>query len=533
MTPTGTIRLLSALAFGASAAACAGATPAPHGSGTGPGELRQIRLGETLAGSLAASDPRLEDGSHYDLYAFDGQAGEAINVTLSSDDFDAYLALAQHVGGELKVITSDDDGAGDLDARISTVLPRTGRYIVRANSLGEGEIGDYTIELALRPDPSRTVIRLGESRSGDLAAGDASLPAGSYYDYWIFDGTANDVVRIDLVSGDFDSFLAFGTEEGGELDIIQTDDDGGEGLDSRIYATLPRTGSYLVRASALGDRPAGAYEIRVTSEGPAGPPTREPIGLDRTHGGELARSDGRLANGAFHDLWTYQGTAGERISIDLSSSDFDSYLELGTESGGAFEEIATDDDGGDEFDSRIRVTLPETREYVIRARSLRADRTGAYTLRVATLQPEPPASREPIALDAPRTGSLSGSDARLDNDAHHDLWIYEGRAGETIEIDLGSDDFDAFIGFGYERDGVFQQLEVNDDGGEGTDSRLVVTLAEDRPYVIRATSYSGGETGEYRITVSLAARGGHAHARSAGLGELDALIRRVLAAVRE
>lgn len=504
-------KLLLLLIIGASAAACAGTAPPAYGPTTGLGDLRPIAAGETLAGSLAASDPRLEDGSHYDLYGFHGQEGEEIEVTLTSDEFDAYLALGRGAGGDLKIIASDDDGAGQLNARISTVLPRTGPYVLRANSLGHAEMGDYRIELVshgLMPEPSRTAIRSGETLEGNLSVADARLPDGSYYDIWTLEGTANEVLRIDLVSDDFDSFLAFGTEEDGEFAPLSTDDDGGNELNSRIHAVLPATGRYTVRASSLGSKETGAYHLQLTSQGQARPASRESIRIGEARDGEISATDGLLEDGSFHDVWTFHGTAGETIRLDLSSNEFDSFLQLGTEAGGAFEELASDDDGGAGLDSRLRFILPETREYVVRAQSLRAGRTGTYSIQLRTAEPERPATREPIGLDDPRSGTLAESDSRLDNDAHHDLWIYQGRAGERIRIDLGSDDFDTLVGFGHEEDGRFRQLDTNDDGGDGTDSRLLVTLSEDRPYVIRATSFRAGATGTYRITVSSQDRDG-------------------------
>jgi hypothetical protein len=43
------------------------------------------------------------------------------------------------------------------------------------------------------------------------------------------------------------------------------DDDGGEGLNSLISATLPGTGTYRIIASALSDG-AGAYSLSVSPQ---------------------------------------------------------------------------------------------------------------------------------------------------------------------------------------------------------------------------------------------------------------------------
>lgn len=494
------------LAISVTTAACAGPPPPVHGPTSGIEGVREISAGQTVEGTLASTDPRLEDGSHYHLYAFQGQANEEVEINLRSEEFDAYLAFGPDAGGELKVSDSDDDGAGDLNARITAVLPRSGRYLIRANSLGEGETGAYRLELVSHgeaPEPSRTEIQLGSTRPGELSASDGRTSKGSFFDEWVFEGAQDEVIRIDLTSDDFDSFVTLGTEEDGEFQSISTDDDGGDGLNSRLYTSLPAAGRYVVRATSLGAREEGAYQIGIVSEGQAGPVTREAIALEETREGELSPADARLPDGSYHDVYLYSGTAGESIQIELTSDAFDAYLQLGTEDGGNFEEIASNDDGAGDLNAKIRATLPDTREYVIRAQSLRPNQTGSYVIGVSESQPEPPASREAIGLGEVRDGALTESDPRLpSNGGRHDLWLYQGRAGETIAIDLTSEEFDTLLEFGMEHGGEFHQLDRDDDGGDGTDSRLVVTLAEDASYVIRATSFGAEQTGAYRITLS-------------------------------
>ena len=104
-----------------------------------------IRPGETVRGSLGASDRSLDDGSFYDCFNLQAQAGQSLSITLRSDDFDAYLSL--HQGGSCdSEIQSDDDGLGDgSDSRLEHTFGRGGRYSLRANSLSSGETGRYAL----------------------------------------------------------------------------------------------------------------------------------------------------------------------------------------------------------------------------------------------------------------------------------------------------------------------------------------------------------------------------------------------------
>lgn len=108
----------------------------------------RISVGQTVRGTLTASSPTLDDGSHYATYTLGGRSGQRVTVTLRSSDFDAYLAVGRMSGGEFASIETDDDGAGGTDSRVTLTLPSSGDYVIRANTLSEGETGAFTLEVA-------------------------------------------------------------------------------------------------------------------------------------------------------------------------------------------------------------------------------------------------------------------------------------------------------------------------------------------------------------------------------------------------
>lgn len=505
-SPLYTSAVLSLIAF---SAGCAGSAPA---GATFPGteSPRPVRSGETLAGTLTDADPQLEDGSRFDLYTFEGREGEEVEITLRADSFDAYVSLGRHIGGELRIVQSDDDGGNGTDARLSTVLPGTGQYLIRANSFDEDGRGDYRVSFethGVLPEPSRSLIRVGESASASLSQGDAWMPRGSYFDLWEVEGTPGEVVRVDLQSEDFDSFLSHVEEAGDELREVRNDDDGGEGLDARLYVTVPPSGRYLIRARSLGERRSGDYLISAVSEGVRPEPEAVAVSMGDELEGSLDPLDAVLDNGTYYDEYTFHGEAGETVEVEMTSDDFDSYLLLGTGNGDEFAQLALDDDGGSGRNARIRQRLSRSGEYVIRARSFGANDTGDYTLTLGRPAPQQPPSRHSIVPGSRVYAALEPTDATVDGDRHHDLWVYEGEAGSTIQIEMTSEDFDAYLTIGTEIDGVFQALESNDDGAAGTDSRIVLRLPRTDSYVIRATSFSEGETGDYVLHV-IEAEGG-------------------------
>ncbi|WP_424101985.1 tetratricopeptide repeat protein [Moorena producens] len=79
----------------------------------------------------------------------------------------------------------------------------------------------------------------------------------------------------------------------------------------------------------------------------------------------------------YYNPHTFEGKAGEQITIELTSEEFDPYLILIDPDGNR---IAKDNNSGEGKNARITVTLPTTGTYVIWANSYNQQETGNYTL---------------------------------------------------------------------------------------------------------------------------------------------------------
>lgn len=229
-----------------------------------------IRPGETVRGSLSASDWSLDDGSFYDCFNLQAQAGQRISVTLRSGDFDAYLAVMEGANcASDEAAETDDDGAGGTDSLVRITLGE-GRYSIRANSLSEGETGSYALTVeSLAAARAPETIYLGRASSqwfGELAEGDALAADDSLYDCYAFDVRSGQTAGVTLRSDAFDAYLSL--HEGGNCDSeMQSDDDGlGDGTDSRLEHTFSRGGRYSVRANSLGGGETGRYELTLEIE---------------------------------------------------------------------------------------------------------------------------------------------------------------------------------------------------------------------------------------------------------------------------
>lgn len=104
-----------------------------------------VRVGETTEGSLSDTDGFLDEGDkNYDLYVVRGDPGEDVHVVLASSAFDAFLEVGELVDGRFQSEQSNDDYQG-RDAGLQMRLGRRGEAVVRATSLGGGQVGAYTL----------------------------------------------------------------------------------------------------------------------------------------------------------------------------------------------------------------------------------------------------------------------------------------------------------------------------------------------------------------------------------------------------
>lgn len=453
--------------------------------------------GADVQGAIEEGDPAAGDGYRYDDYAIAARAGQRFEATLRSGEFDAYLEVFRE-GATNEPLAADDDGLGDgTDSRLRFSAGAAGTYILRARTLSEGEAGAYRLTLAERPaaprPPRPSGLRLGQTVQGELSDRDPETDDGLPYDAFAVRARAGDRLALSLDSEDFDPMLRVGRLENGTFAELAENDDGPDaGLNSRLIFTAPESGEYLVQVVALNADDSGAYSLGLR-EGPP-PVAAQAIGVGDTVQGELTAADGKGESGAPADAWRFEGREGQRIRIDMTSDDFDTYLELFDDN---HVSLAQDDDGGPEgTDSRLTFVLPRTGAYVVEARAF-SEATGDYSLSISELEAERAA--EPIVFGTSLEGEIAEADPRDNEDRGFDAFTFTGREGQRVRALMRSGDFDTYLQIG-EADGEFSALASDDDGlMEGTDSRLDFTLPADGDYVLRASPLSSEEKGLYAL----------------------------------
>jgi hypothetical protein len=372
--------------------------PAPSaGQGTSvlvllPTEGRTLSVGGEYTGALSTADYRSPEDYLLEAWEMQGRAGTTVTVDLESDQFDARLYIA---GPGLAETLQDDDGGGGCDARITFTFLENGTFRVVASSYGE--TGTYTVRVSERPEPAPTygcgevnpatllslttedrTLELGSLEAGILGPASPTIADGRVAQAWALTGEAGEQVSVVLESDDFDAYLYV---VGPGLSDVLSDDDGAGSRNSLIQFTLPTAGPFTVVATSFSSGSFGPYTIRVGE--PVDPTTLSLEGvvdLGQSVDGELAFEDRVVVDGRRGRIWGYEATAGQRVSIDLRSEQFDTYLYV---MGPGLQEPRSDDDGGDDTNSSMAITFPETGTYRIVVSSFGSGSSGSYTLTVA------------------------------------------------------------------------------------------------------------------------------------------------------
>ncbi len=187
--------------------------------------------------------------------------------------------------------------------------------------------------------------------------------------------------------------------------------------------------------------------------------------------------------------------------LEMRADDFDTYLVVGDKSGGIFNPIMQDDDGGGDYDARIRFTAPATGTYWVLAQAY-GEGSGNYVLTLDAMPAPRPAQVVRLQPGEAVEGELTDDDAFEEyEEKHYDLYAFEGHEGRRYAITLRSFDFDSYLIVGTGTGEDFEEITRNDDSGGNTDARVVLTPAESGTYAIRVTAFDGTSTGSYTVEV--------------------------------
>lgn len=227
-----------------------------------------LTYGETLQGEIVDEDPRDDENRGFDAYSFTGVAGNRVQLTMRSGDFDTYLQIGSPEG-DFYALSSDDDGLGEgTDSRLNYILPNDGEFIVRASPLYADADGLYSLELTDRgPQPLPGSILVGATARGTLTDEDAIADDGSFYDAYKISVKEGDKLRLTMVSNEFDAFIDIGQEdESGAFTSVVSDDDSLSDTHAKVDWSVEEEGDYIIRARSFASGQEGSYALTVETK---------------------------------------------------------------------------------------------------------------------------------------------------------------------------------------------------------------------------------------------------------------------------
>lgn len=221
------------------------------------------------------------------------------------------------------------------------------------------------------------------------------------------------------------------------------------------------------------------------------------ISIGGSRAGTLAQGDSTLNSGEFVDTYTFEGRAGQQVTVSMTSGAFDSYVMVRGPSG--FSEDNDDRETGD-TNSQLTMRLPATGTYRIQATSFQSGETGAY--RVSLVEGSGDAIQAEGGGDASvgtNSGQLRAGDQQLDAGEYMDRWTLTGTPGQRYVARLNASDFDAYLII--RGDDLSEDNDDDQTGRGSTNSRIEFIMPADGQVTVAATSYQANETGTYQLLI--------------------------------
>jgi hypothetical protein len=315
-------------------------------------------------------------------------AGEGVQIeALPVAGSDPRISVFDAGTGELLAENDDQPGTVAARVRLFTEQRRRLRVEVSASPGGPDPVPRTRFVLLVmpsdyRPSPPRD-IAAGERHVGELMAGEEQL-----FRVAAVQGQAWEFALAAPAGSALDPFLQVLDASG---EPIESDDDGGEGLNALLHFTAPRAATYTVRASGLGSS-AGGYVFTAATVG-----DRPPAGIESLDFGRPAR--GRLGGRGETRLYRLSpaasaaisnGLAAAAIEMTAADSELDPLVEVGFQTPLGFSAVRSDDDGGGGLNARLVLDFAEFAAEAdwldrFRIRASRAMGEGDYEILVRAL----------------------------------------------------------------------------------------------------------------------------------------------------
>jgi S1-C subfamily serine protease len=284
------------------------------------------------------------------------------------------------------------------------------------------------------------------------------------------------------------------------------------GVNTSIYAISRDAGNIGIGFAIAIDRVQPfltAVRDGTARQSPQGNLVAQDLSLNGTPvQGQLDRNSSILEDdNSYYTRYSFEGRAGQRVVLEMSSNELDSYLILISPSG---EDLGQDDNGAGGKNARITATLPEDGTYMVLANTRSARETGRYSLRASASgagsgsqgnnNNRPQTSGQPGILPFQVEGTLGANSRVLQSDRSlYEEHTFQGTEGQRVSISMESQDFDSYL---IVLDPEGRKIGENDDASRSTmNSALTVTLPSTGVYRVIANTYDSTGRGQYTLSI--------------------------------
>ena len=352
----------------------------------GTGTIGTVTVGGSARGEIEAAGDR-------DWFEVTLEADRVYRIDLEGRStragtlFDPYLRGIHDAEGDRLAGTTNNDGGAGRNSRLYFTPDEAGTYYVAAGTWGSWQ-GAYKLSVREIVDD----FAAGTGTTGLVAVGGSvrgRIELRGDRDWFALDLDAGGVYGIDLEgsrtrAGTLSDPYLYGVHDAnGVLIPHTTDDDDGEGHNSRVYFGVDEAGTYYVAAGAWGGG-TGTYKLSVVSGVPddieAGTGTSGTVAV----GGSVT---GEVEFGGDSDWFAVELDAGKVYRIDLEGQDThggtlsDPYLYGVYDANGDLMAGTTNNNGGVLLNSQVYFTPDEAGTYYVAA-GANGTHIGAYTLTV-------------------------------------------------------------------------------------------------------------------------------------------------------
>ena len=211
--------------------------------------------------------------SYCKTFTYKMTEGRSYQIDMQGENnFDTYLRLENKAGEQ---VAEDDDGGGNLQARIVYKAVKTEDYTIVATTFAGGVTGKFTVtikDLSPPVDPKKKAagksIELKNDKGQANFAGNLDANDEKYKNktskIFLFKMEEGKTYQIDHMSDAFDAYLYL---EGPDGTLLAQDDDGGDGLNSRIVHKAAKAGTYRLIATSLSGNRTGAFTFSIRQMG--------------------------------------------------------------------------------------------------------------------------------------------------------------------------------------------------------------------------------------------------------------------------